>query len=149
MPKSKTKTKKDTKKKTKAKKAPASKSGKAEKTESKKLGPKKVVLEINGMQYIVNEGETINTRISLDTVDNKKKDGTAKDLDVKLLAIIDEKNEKLEYGKPYIDKTIDYEIGDVVKGEKITTSFFRAKSRYRRKTGMRKKFVQFTLNKIK
>ncbi len=134
MPKSQTKSKKSTKA---AKKAP------------KTAETKKVVLEINGMQYVLNEGETIETRISLDTVEKKKKDGTAEDLEVKLLAIIDEKNDKFEYGKPYIEKTIDYEIGDVVKGEKVTTSFFRAKSRYRRKTGMRKKFVQFTLNKIK
>jgi ribosomal protein L21 len=129
-----------TKKTSSSKKTAAKKPTKKQTKKTRKsASPRTAVLAINNMQYIVKEGETIATRISLDSKNS--------DVDVKLLALLD--GDKLEYGKPHIDKKVDFELGKVKSGEKVTTAKFKSKSRYRRRKGFRKKFVEFTLNQVK
>jgi len=96
------------------------------------------ILQINNLQYIVREGEKILTRISPKAV--------KEDINVKLLGIIDGDN--FEYGKPYLDYAVDFDLGEMVKGDKVTSFKYKHKARYRRKVGFRKKFVEITLNSI-
>lgn len=124
-----------------SKKTPSSKASASSKTTAKKQdkAPRTAVLEINNMQYVVAEGETVATRIS--------PDANSKDIEVNLLALID--GDKFDYGKPYLKQKVEFELGEVVKGKKVTTNIFKAKSRYRRRRGFRPKYVEFTLKAIK
>jgi ribosomal protein L21 len=97
------------------------------------------VIALNNMQYVVKEGETIETRLPYDTTDGK-------DVDVKLLAVI--ADGKIEYGKPFLTNKMNFEFGDLVLGEKVYKDIFQAKSRYRKRVGFRKKFIEFKLNSI-
>lgn len=127
---------KEASKTTRAKKAPA----KAEKkpvVKSKPVNAKTAILEINNMQYVVREGETITCRVVTDEEAPR---------DVKLLGIVD--GENLFYGTPYLSNKIDFAFGEVVKGDKVVTAKFKAKSRYRRKVASRPQYVKFTLNGI-
>ncbi|MFW5702617.1 MAG: 50S ribosomal protein L21 [Candidatus Dojkabacteria bacterium] len=134
-----TKKKTTTTKKSQTEKKSASSSKKATTKTNVAKAPKTAILEINNMQYVVAEGETISTRIATNLTD--------KDLRVNLLAIID--GENFEYGKPYLKQKVEFSLGNIIKGEKVTTNKFKAKSRYRKKTGFRPRFVEFTLNSIK
>lgn len=98
------------------------------------------VIEINKMQYIGREGETINARIALDSKENLNS------VEVKLLALVNPDTKEFNYGAPYLDNKIDFEVGERVLGEKVTSSTFKAKARYRRKVGIRQKFVQVKIN---
>jgi large subunit ribosomal protein L21 len=104
-----------------------------------KPGARIAILAINKMQYIVKEGETIQTRIKLDS--------TEKNIDVKLLGLIEKEN--FEVGKPYLSNKLDYALGEVKLGDKVITNKFKAKARYRKRTGHRTKFVEFTLKSVK
>ena len=56
---------------------------------------------------------------------------------------------KLEYGKPFLDKaSVELEIVDQAKGDKVVSKIFKAKSRYRRKRGHRKLETVFKVKKI-
>lgn len=103
-----------------------------------KQSPKTVIVAINKMQYVVKEGETIKTRIGLDS--------QAEDVEVKLLAVVD--GENFTYGTPYLANKLNFELGGVVLGEKVTAFKYKSKARYRRKVGFRQKFVEFKLNSV-
>lgn len=96
------------------------------------------ILEINKMQYVIKEGQTITVRIS--------PTAKAKDVDVKLLGLIE--GDSFEYGTPYLDNKLKFELGEVVKGPKVIKSTYKAKTRYRRKVGFRPKYVEFNLVEI-
>lgn len=117
------------------------------KTETKAKAEKPVVkakadarvalLEINNMQYASKVGETIEVRVGAND--------TAEAV-VNLLGVVD--GDKFEYGKPYLTNKLSFEFGEAVKQDKVTTAKFKAKSRYRRKTGARPVSVQFTLTAL-
>lgn len=109
---------------------------KTSKASAKPIPVKTAIVAINNMQYVVKEGETIHTRIALQS----------KDVEVKLLALID--GETFTYGKPYLENKIDFELGEVVLGEKVTAFRYKSKARHRRKVGFRQKFVEFKLNSV-
>lgn len=53
-------------------------------------------------------------------------------------------------GTPMLDKaTVEIEVIEHAKGEKITSDIFKAKSRYRRRRGFRKQVTKFKVLSIK
>ena len=100
------------------------------------------ILEINKMQYIAHAGNTIATKIS--PTNANKQDS---DITVNLLGVVE--GEEIKYGKPYIEADLKYTIGDVLKGDKVKTLKYKSKSRYRKTSGHRPKFVEFKLESVK
>lgn len=97
------------------------------------------VLQINNMQYVLSAGESTPIRVEVDA--------QADDLEVNVLAVLNE--DKIEYGTPNLKQKAKFELGDVIKGEKVVKKTFKAKSRYRRKVGHRPKYREFKLIEVK
>ncbi|HLE48730.1 MAG TPA: 50S ribosomal protein L21 [Patescibacteria group bacterium] len=97
---------------------------------------KYVVVKINGKQHLLSEG----TSILVDKVVGK--------LDPKILLYVD--GEKFKLGNPEVAGVkIDLKvIEEIVKGDKIMVSKYKAKSRYRRKIGFRPQYTRLKLEKI-
>lgn len=95
------------------------------------------VIKIQGSQYKVTEGQEL-------LVD---KLGTKEPKAEVLLAVSDS---GVMIGKPLLDKvTIQMKvITDMEKGEKVVIQKFKAKSRYRRKTGFRAQYTRLLVEKI-
>ena len=121
----------------KAESMPTKDTVKVAKKVEKTVNSRTAILEINKMQYVIKEGETITCRVTTDSEAVRE---------VKLLGIVD--GEKLSYGTPYLSNKLTFSFGDVVKGDKVVTAKFKAKSRYRRRVASRPQFVKFTLNSI-
>jgi large subunit ribosomal protein L21 len=87
------------------------------------------VIETGGKQYLVSPNE----KLVIEKVDGKAGDMVNFE---KVLATID--GDKLTLGKPYISGTkVAAKIISQGRGEKLVIFKYRAKSRYRRKTGHR------------
>lgn len=97
---------------------------------------KYAVVRIKGHQYKVKEGE----EILVDLVGEN-------DLVVETLLLVDEAS--VEVGKPLVAmaKIKIKNLGEK-KGEKIYVSKYKAKSRYRKRTGFRPKYTQLLVEKI-
>ncbi len=91
------------------------------------------VFEINNNQYLAKTGEVIRTRIS--TVEPNPI--------INLLATID--GDSLDYGSPYLKNKVDFEVMGVVKGEKVRTNTYKAKSRTRKAVGNRPRYVEIKI----
>jgi ribosomal protein L21 len=98
------------------------------------------VIQINNMQYVAKEGSTFPARIS--------PEAKLADLDVKLLAIVDTDSNEFSYGTPHLSNKLDLSLGEMVKGDKVVSKTYKAKSRTRRKVGFRPKFVEVTVNSL-
>lgn len=90
---------------------------------------KSAVIKSGGKQYMVQVGSEI-------VVDSLKADKGAK-IDFETLAVFDDDGTSLELGAPYLEKKVQGEIADNVKGEKVRVARFKAKSRYRKVKGFR------------
>lgn len=101
---------------------------------------KYAVVVSGGKQYMVNEGE----ELLVDKLD------VTKDADYsfpQVLLIRDE--EKLLIGTPYVDEAkVSGKVLDIVKGDKITISKFKAKVHYRRKMGFRSLLTKIKIESI-
>lgn len=96
-----------------------------------KIGPKQYIVE-TGKQYTV-----------------EKFVGEAGDK-ITLNALARGKGETFEVGKPELEKTkVEIEIIEQGKGEKVTSRIFKAKARYRRTRGFRKRVTTFKVVSIK
>lgn len=90
------------------------------------------VIRTKGKQYIVHPGEEFEMDVVLD------KEGKKVTIDEVLLV---SKKGKCEIGQPVLkNEKVVLQIIEEKQGEKITTSKFKAKSRYRKKTGSRNTF---------
>ncbi len=97
---------------------------------------KYAIIRIKGHQYKVREGE----EILVDKVEGKK-------VDPEVLLVVDE--EKVKVGKPIVkDAKVEVKILGDEKGEKIVIRKFKAKSRYRRKTGFRASLTRLLVQSI-
>lgn len=98
------------------------------------------VIENSGKQYIVKPGDTI-------YIDELTKQNSKVITFDKVLLV--NKKDKLELGLPYIkDYTVKGNVLGVDQNPKITTSKFKAKSRYRKKSGSRQKFLAVSIKSI-
>lgn len=101
---------------------------------------KYAVVVSGGKQYIVNEGE----EFLVDKLDVVK---DAKYTFPQVLLVRDE--EKLLIGTPYVDEAeVSGKVLDIVKGDKITISKFKAKVHYRRKMGFRPVLTKIKIESI-
>lgn len=90
------------------------------------------VIKTKGRQYIVHPGEVFELDAVLD------KEGKKVTIDDVLLV---SKKGKCEIGKPVLkSEKVVLQVIEEKKGNKITTNKFKAKSRYRKKTGSRNTF---------
>lgn len=101
---------------------------------------KYAVVEINGSQYKVAEGE----ELAVDKIESEK--GKKLTFD-KVLLIVDEK--KRQIGNPLVKGAkVTAEILEQFKDKKIRVATYKAKSRYRRVIGHRSQLTRIKINKI-
>lgn len=101
---------------------------------------KYAVVEINGSQYKVVEGE----ELAVDKIGSEK--GKKLTFD-KVLLIVDEK--KRQIGNPLVKRAkVTAEILEQFKDKKIRVATYKAKSRYRRVIGHRSQLTRIKINKI-
>lgn len=97
---------------------------------------KYAVVRIKGHQYKVREGE----ELLVDKIEEKK-------AEPEVLLVVDE--DKVLVGKPVVKEAkVDLKVLGDEKGEKIVIRKFKAKSRYRRKTGFRASLTRLQVSKI-
>ncbi len=99
---------------------------------------KYAVIRLQGHQYKVEEKE----EILVDRLKDPKK------IEADVLLVSDEG--KVKVGKPTVKGAeVDLKlVAEEVKGEKLYIKKFKAKSRYRRKTGFRPKYSKLLVQKI-
>jgi len=101
---------------------------------------KYAVVEINGNQYKVTEGD----ELEVDKIEGKK--GKKLTFD-KVLLMVGEK--KTQIGNPLVKRAkVTAEILDQFKGKKIRVATYKAKSRYRRVIGHRSQLTKIKIKKI-
>lgn len=95
------------------------------------------VIRIKGRQYKVSEGD--------DLLIDKQQDGK---VEPEVLLLV--KEDKVSIGKPKVaGATVKLKVAkEIEKGEKIEVLKYRAKSRYRKRTGFRPLFTRVTVEKI-
>ncbi len=97
------------------------------------------IVEINKSQYMVAEGDSIDVAI-------EGKSGEKITFDKVLLNV---NKSEVVIGKPYIEKaTVKAEVIENIKGEKVKTLVYRAKTRYRKRSGNRQKLTTIKILKI-
>jgi large subunit ribosomal protein L21 len=98
------------------------------------------IVESGGKQYKAVEGSYIEIDLLPDEVGKKKTFD-------KVLLLVDD--EKVEVGTPYLSNvSVDATILEHFKGPKITVFKYRAKQRYRVKTGHRQKYTRVMVDSI-
>ncbi|RJQ26869.1 50S ribosomal protein L21 [Candidatus Parcubacteria bacterium] len=98
------------------------------------------VIETGGKQYKVNKG------LVLEIEKLEVKPGEEQKFDKVLLYVSDG---QVSVGKPYLeDVVVSAKILEETKGKKIRVVKFRAKSKYRRKTGYRHMFSKVVIDSI-
>jgi len=106
----------------------------------KLVAMKYAVVEINGSQHKVTEGE----ELDVDKIEGKK--GKKLSFD-KVLLIVDKKKRKI--GNPLVKGAkVTAEILEQFKGKKIRVATYKAKSRYRRVIGHRSQLTKIRIKKI-
>ena len=104
------------------------------------MNQKYAVVKVNNNQYFVQEGETI----ELGKIAGKAGDKLKFD---QVLLKID--GEKIEVGQPLVEKAVvEAEVIDQIKGEKVHTFIYKAKSRYRKSSGKRAELTVVKISKI-
>jgi len=101
---------------------------------------KYAVIDISGHQLIVSEGDIL----SVDLIDTKEKAKLSTD---KVLLIATDDN--VQVGNPYVkDGLVEYEVIGHKQGKKLHIFQYKAKSRYRRKTGFRPQLTDIKITSI-
>lgn len=99
------------------------------------------VISLQGHQYIVKEGD----EIVVDTMDLE--DGAKVDVD-QVLAVFDDKAEKVVVWTPILKAKVSCEVKNFQKGEKIKVIKFRRKNRYTRTIGFRPHQTVLQIKKV-
>ncbi|MDO4713598.1 MAG: 50S ribosomal protein L21 [bacterium] len=89
------------------------------------------VVDLQGHQYIVAEGMEL-------VVDNLGIAQSEKFVADKVLAVFDEAGKEVKVGKPTVaGASVEFEVGETRKGEKVKVLKFKRKTRYARLKGFR------------
>jgi len=99
------------------------------------------VIQLQGHQYIVQEGD----QIVVDTMDLE--DGTKVDVD-QVLAVFDDKAEKVFVGAPILKANVSCEVVKFQKWEKMRVIKFKRKNRYTRTIGFRPHQTVLEIKKV-
>lgn len=97
------------------------------------------IFALSGKQYLIKPGQTIE-------VDKLPDDKKTLSLDTVLL-IAD--NGKVEIGKPYLKKSLNFDVLGSVKKPKIRVATYKAKANYRRVIGSRREVSKIKLSEEK
>ena len=100
---------------------------------------KLAVIEIKSHQYLVREGD----RIETEKIEGKKNEKILID---KILLLVNKNN--LEIGTPYLSKKVEAKILDQIKTKKIIVFKYKPKTRYRKKKGHRQQKTILEITKI-
>jgi large subunit ribosomal protein L21 len=104
----------------------------------KSTNKKQAVIRVSGTQYVVSEGELIET----DRLPAKKGEKVTPEV----LLVSD--GGSVEIGTPTLETKVNLEIVHHKKGTKISGMRFKAKSRYRRRFGFRPSLTVLEVKKI-
>jgi len=105
-----------------------------------KLGDKYAVIEIGGVQHIVEEGRWYKCNRLKAEVGSTIKMGRV---------LVKKHNDNYEFGRPYLEHVnVEATILEECKGPKLIVFKYKAKKHYRRKTGHRQKLTKFLITKI-
>lgn len=97
------------------------------------------IIRERGQQYRVEPGQTL--RIPLSATEA----GTAIELDEVLMI----GGDQTLVGTPLVEGAlVKATVGEMIKGEKIVVFRYKAKKRYRRRTGHRQRYTEITINEI-
>lgn len=100
------------------------------------------VVDLQGHQYIVTEGMEI-------VVDNLDVAQSQAFVAEKVLAVFDETGKEVKVGKPVVSgASVEFEVGETRKGEKVSVLKFKRKTRYARLKGFRPLQTLLTVKKI-
>ena len=98
------------------------------------------IIKLGGEQHLVRENDVLEV--------NKLTDDPTGKMEVTEVLLIND-NEKVEIGTPFIkNASVTLELVENLRGEKVTKSVFKAKSRYRRKVGHRQELSKVKVAKI-
>jgi large subunit ribosomal protein L21 len=98
------------------------------------------IVKIGGSQFKVSKGD------KLDVEKQMGKEGEKLTFDEVLLVV---KKGKTNVGTPVVKSAkVEAKIVEQFKGKKVTTMKYRAKSRYRKKTGHRQQYTKLEIVKI-
>ena len=101
---------------------------------------KKVVVRIGGKQYLVKKGD----ELVIDKVNHKE----GEEFPLEVLLSFDEEIGKAEIGTPTLKEQAKAKVLEHVKGDKIYVQKFKAKVRYRRRTGFRAQLSRIHITSI-
>lgn len=101
---------------------------------------KHAVVRAGGKQYLVCENDTI-------VVDRLDADPETK-VELETLCVFDDASEMFQIGTPLLKKSVQAEVVEHGKGEKITVRKFKAKVRYRRRSGFRPQLTKLKILSI-
>jgi len=93
------------------------------------------IVEISGRQYLVRPGQVFE-------VDKLPEKETKLSVDKVLLT---SDGTKLEVGKPYLKKTLEFEILETIKKPKIRVATYKAKANTRKVKGQRRQMTKIKL----
>jgi large subunit ribosomal protein L21 len=99
---------------------------------------KHAVIKTGGKQYLVKEGD----QIVVDRIGDEKK------IELETLAVFNDQGKELQLGKPRLEKKVQAEIVENLKGDKIRIAKFKAKVRYRKTQGFRPQLSKVKIVKI-
>lgn len=94
-----------------------------------------VIFQLGGRQYLAKPGQTIE-------VDKLAEGQKTLSLDQVLLEV---SGGKVEVGKPYLNKTLNFEVLENIKKEKLRVATYKAKANYRRVKGQRREMSRIKL----
>ncbi len=100
---------------------------------------KYAVIRTGGKQYRISEGDIIEVDKLLGEKDKKV-------IFEEVLLLSDASGVKL--GKPFLKENVEGKIIEQIKGDKIYVSKYKAKVRYRRRTGFRSSLTKVQIEKI-
>jgi len=98
------------------------------------------VIKTGGKQYLVKE----NSLLTVDLLDFPEKEK----INLEALAFFDEEGKNLELGTPSLKKTVEAEVIEHLKGDKIRVAKFKSKVRYRKVKGFRPRLTKIKITKI-
>lgn len=93
------------------------------------------IFEISGRQYLIKPGQTI----EVDRLDEN-----LKSLSVEKVLLIAE-GDKVEIGKPYLKKTLDFEVVGTFRKPKVRVAKYKAKANYRKVIGQNREMTKIKL----
>lgn len=93
------------------------------------------MVEISGRQYLVRSGQTLE-------VDKLNLEDKTLSVDKVLLMVT---GQDIEIGRPYLKKTLQFEVIENIKKPKIRVATYKAKANYRRVKGQRREVTKIKL----